>query len=59
MTDKSLNLKAKKSYHAKVRSSNYRASLRLEGFQVSDSESVKPLPSRQAVIDKYRAKVKI
>ena len=37
MTDKSLNLKAKKSYHAKVRSSNYRASLRLEGFQVSDS----------------------
>lgn len=59
MADKTLTLKAKKSYYARVRSSNYRASMRLEGFQVSDSESVKPLPSRQAVIEKYRAKVKI
>ncbi|KXJ49662.1 YhfG family protein [Alloalcanivorax venustensis] len=59
MADKTLTLKAKKSYYARFRGSNFRASLRLEGFQVSDSESVKPLPSRQAVIEKYRAKVKI
>ncbi|GAA5138132.1 YhfG family protein [Alloalcanivorax gelatiniphagus] len=59
MAGKSLTIKEKKSYYAKVRGSNYRASLRLEGFQVSDSESLKPLPSRQTVIDKYRSKVKI
>jgi len=59
MAGKSLTIKKKKSYYAKVRGSNYRASLRLEGFQVSDSESLKPLPSRQTVIDKYRSKVKI
>ncbi|HIK73206.1 MAG TPA: DUF2559 family protein [Alcanivorax sp.] len=59
MGDKSLTLEDKKRYHARVRRSNFRASLRLEGFQVSDSESVKPLPSRQAVIEKYRTKVKI
>ncbi len=35
MADKTLTLKAKKSYYARVRSSNYRASMRLEGFQVS------------------------
>ena len=59
MADKTLTLTAKKSDYARCRGSNFRASLRLEGFQVSDSESVKPLPSRQAVIEKYRAKVKI
>ena len=59
MAGKSLTIKEKKSYYAKVRNSNYRASLRLEGFRVSDSESLSPLPSRQTVIDKYRSKVKI
>lgn len=59
MVDKSLTLKEKRSYYARVRRSNYRASLRLEGFSVSESELARPTPSRQAVIDKYRAKVKV
>lgn len=59
MADKTLTLKAKKSYHARVRRSNYRASMRLEGFQVSKAAPVPPSPSRQAVINKYRAKVKV
>ena len=58
MADKTLTLKAKKSYYARFRGSNFRASLRLEGFQVSKSEPTQPLPSRQAVFDKYLAKVK-
>ena len=58
MADKSLTLEDKKRYHARVRRSNYRASLRLEGFQVSKSEPTQPLSSRQAVFDKYLAKVK-
>ena len=55
--NKSLTLKEKKSYYAKVRGSNYRASLRLEDFSVSEAEPAQGVTSREAVLAKYRAKV--
>ena len=45
-------------YYAKVRRSNYEASLRLEGFAVDPSAATKPVASRAAVIQAYRKQVK-
>ena len=51
------DLKAKKEYFAKVRRSNYVASMRLEGMPVSESDaSVKPA-SRKAVLRAHNCQV--
>jgi hypothetical protein len=49
---KNVSLEAKKAYARKSRSSNYRASLKLEGFTVSSSPSETP-SSKEKVIAKY------
>lgn len=51
-----LSLQAKKAYFAKVRQSNYAASLRLEGFDVTPADADRKLPTRAAVLDAYRNK---
>ncbi|MCG8392634.1 MAG: YhfG family protein [Pseudomonadales bacterium] len=43
------SLKAKKNYFAKVRRANYVASLRLEGFKVSDDD-MKVMSRKDAVL---------
>ncbi|MNF82579.1 hypothetical protein D3C84_648870 [compost metagenome] len=50
------SLQAKKAYYAKARQSNYVASLRLEGFDVSPADAERKLPSREAVLGAYRAR---
>ncbi|WP_339515095.1 YhfG family protein [Pseudomonas sp. RL_15y_Pfl2_60] len=47
------SLKAKKAYYAKARQSNYVASLRLEGFQVTRADAVRKLPTRESVLRAY------
>jgi|TARA_Y100001968_G_C18703614_1_gene412418 hypothetical protein len=49
------SLKAKKAYAAKSRQSNYVASLRLEGFDVSRSDADRKLPTREAALNQLRA----
>ncbi|WP_271408087.1 YhfG family protein [Pseudomonas sp. Q1-7] len=49
------SLQDKKAYYAKVRRSNYAASLRLEGFEVTPADAERKLPSREAVLSAYRA----
>jgi hypothetical protein len=49
-------LQAKKAYYAKVRQSNYAASLRLEGFDTTPEDGERPLPSKESVLNSYRAK---
>jgi hypothetical protein len=49
-----LTFQQKQDYYDKVRRSNYLASLRLEGFDTSRADAEKPLPSREAVLNKYR-----
>lgn len=58
MATKAVSLQAKQAYYAKVRRSNYEASLRLEGFAVDPSAATKPVASRAAVIQAYRKQVK-
>jgi hypothetical protein len=48
------DLQAKLAYCAKTRRSNYAASLRLEGYDVTPAESKRELPSREAVLQTYR-----
>jgi YhfG len=51
------DLEAKKAYFARVRRSNYVASMRLEGMPVSESDaSVKPA-SRKAVLRAHNCQV--
>lgn len=50
------SLQAKKAYYAKVRQSNYAASLRLEGFDTTPEDGERPLPSKESVLNSYRAK---
>lgn len=50
------SLQIKKAYFAKVRRSNYIASLRLAGFQVTPADVERPLPSREAVLSQLRSK---
>ncbi|MFI8735096.1 YhfG family protein [Ectopseudomonas toyotomiensis] len=50
------SLQIRKAYFAKVRRSNYIASLRLAGFQVTPADAERPLPSREAVLNKLRSR---
>jgi hypothetical protein len=50
------SLEAKMAYYAKTRRSNYEASLRLEGFETTPENAERPLPTRKAVLDRYRKK---
>ncbi|BAN48136.1 YhfG family protein [Metapseudomonas resinovorans] len=50
------SLQAKKAYFAKVRQSNYAASLRLEGFDVTPADADRKLPTCEAALDAYRNK---
>ncbi len=51
---KKTSLQAKLAYCAQTRRSNYIASLRLEGFDVTQEESKRELPTREAVLRIYR-----
>lgn len=51
---KNTSLQAKVDYYAKVRRSNYAASLRLEGYPVTPAEAKRELPSREALLRSYR-----
>ena len=44
----------KQDHYHKIRRSNYLASLRLEGFDTRPTDVDKPLPTREAVLAKYR-----
>lgn len=48
-----LSLEAKKAYAAKTRKSNYAASLRLEGFQMTLADGERKLPSREEVLQAF------
>lgn len=48
-----ISLQAKLAYHAKTRRSNYVASLRLEGYEVTRAESKRELPSREDILRRY------
>ena len=48
------SLQAKKALCAKTRQSNYVASLRLEGFDVTPADVERKLPTREAVLHTYR-----
>ncbi|POA29116.1 DUF2559 domain-containing protein [Pseudomonas sp. GW460-R15] len=49
-----LTFKQKQAHYEKVRRSNYLASLRLAGFDTSQADLDKPLPTREEVLAKYR-----
>jgi|GEM_PF-438171 hypothetical protein len=49
-----LTFKQKQAHYEKVRRSNYLASLRLAGFDTSQTDLDKPLPTREEVLAKYR-----
>lgn len=54
---KKTSLQAKLAYCAQTRRSNYAASLRLEGYEVTQEESKRELPTREAVLHLYRKSV--
>ncbi|TWC15686.1 MULTISPECIES: YhfG family protein [unclassified Pseudomonas] len=45
-----ISLETKKAYAARTRRSNYAASLRLEGFKVTFSDSEGKMPTREEVL---------
>lgn len=49
-----LTFEQKQDHYDKIRRSNYLASLHLEGFNTRPSDVDKPLPTREAVLVKYR-----
>ncbi|MGS1107788.1 YhfG family protein [Achromobacter anxifer] len=51
---KNTSLQAKLDYWAKVRRSNYAASMRLEGYPVTPADAKRELPSRESVLRAYR-----
>ena len=51
-----LTLEEKKAYYAKVRQSNYAASLRLEGFNTTPADAKRKLPTREAALRALRAR---
>ncbi|AGA87408.1 YhfG family protein [Stutzerimonas stutzeri] len=51
-----LTLEEKKAYYAKVRQSNYAASLRLEGFNTTPADAKRELPTREAALRALRAR---
>ncbi|MNF04772.1 hypothetical protein D3C77_433630 [compost metagenome] len=58
MTVKTPSLQAKQAHCAKTRRSNYSASLRLEGFEVTSDDADRKLPTREAVLNAYRQQAK-
>ncbi|WP_277964955.1 YhfG family protein [Pseudomonas sp. RIT-To-2] len=48
------SFQAKKAYYAKVRRSNYLASLRLAGFDTTKADLQVPLPSKEEILKKFR-----
>jgi len=50
-----LTFQQKQDHYQKIRRSNYLASLRLEGFDTQPADVDKPLPTREAVLAKYRS----
>ncbi|KPC39291.1 MULTISPECIES: YhfG family protein [Pseudomonas syringae group] len=50
------SLQTKKEYYAKVRRSNYAASLRLAGFDSTPLDAERPLPTREELLKIYRNK---
>ncbi|CAE6899530.1 MULTISPECIES: YhfG family protein [Pseudomonas] len=50
------SLQAKKAYCAKARQSNYAASLRLEGFQVTAADAERKLPTRETALSELRSR---
>ena len=50
---------AKQAYFAKMRRKNYLASLRLEGFDVSDEKVANKLSTKADVIAAYMRKVSV
>lgn len=51
---KNTSLQAKLDYWAKVRRSNYAASMRLEGYPATPADAKRELPSRETVLRAYR-----
>lgn len=47
------SLEAKKAYVVKTRKSNYMASLRLEGFDVTPSDGTRSTPSRDEILKTF------
>lgn len=48
-----ISLETKKAYAAQSRSSNYAASLRLEGFKVTIADTERRQPSREDVLKSF------
>ncbi|NAO28283.1 DUF2559 domain-containing protein [Pseudomonas syringae] len=53
------SLQTKKEYYAKVRRSNYAASLRLAGFDSTPLDAERPLPTREELLKIYRNKKEV
>ncbi|MFJ2483253.1 YhfG family protein [Pseudomonas sp. NPDC087598] len=51
-----MTFQQKQAHYDKVRRSNYLASLRIEGFEITPADAEKPLSSRMEVLEKYRQK---
>ncbi|QXX95825.1 DUF2559 family protein [Serratia marcescens] len=51
---KKTSLQAKLDYCSKTRRSNYAASLRLEGYEVTPTEAKRKLRTREDVLHTYR-----
>lgn len=51
-----ISIATKKAYFARVRRSNYAASLRLEGFRSEAGDAGRDLPSREVIVRHYCAK---
>lgn len=51
---KGIDLETKKAYCEKTRRSNYAASLRLEGYDVTPDAALRVLPTREELLRKYR-----
>lgn len=51
---KNTSLQAKLAYCAKVRRSNYAASLRLEGYRATPEDAKRELPSRETLLRTYK-----
>ncbi|MFL1419050.1 YhfG family protein [Pseudomonas fildesensis] len=47
-------VKHKQAHYKKIQRSNYLASLRLDGFDTQPADVDNPLPTREAVLAKYR-----
>ncbi|MCU1740293.1 MULTISPECIES: YhfG family protein [unclassified Pseudomonas] len=49
-----LTFQEKQDHYNRIRRSNCLASLRLEGFNTTPADLEKPLPTMEAVLNKYR-----